>query len=156
MNEGSKGPRGCTKGKECERFHPKMCTSSLNHRECLNDSCSLYHVKGTQRLNSRHPTSKRNSDEKARRQDKQYSQPQKNTPPPPADTQEVFLEMLRAWQKELMATVEQRIQETCARTVAPAAPAANPYLMEWPHPMSSRLIPQATMMEPGYLRQHRY
>ena len=61
MNNGTKSPRGCAKGKDCDRLHPKMCPSSINYGECLNDSCSLYHVKGTRRLNSRpHPQEQSN------------------------------------------------------------------------------------------------
>ena len=56
INNGNKSPRGCAKGEDCDRLHPKMCPSSINHGECLNDSCSLYHVKDTRRLSSRpHP-----------------------------------------------------------------------------------------------------
>ena len=52
MNNGTREPKGCRKGKNCERYHPKMCPSSINHSECLNENCGLYHVKGTCRLNS--------------------------------------------------------------------------------------------------------
>lgn len=49
IEHGNRGPRGCTKGDNCELFHPKMCHRSLRDRTCINPSCKVMHVKGTKR-----------------------------------------------------------------------------------------------------------
>ena len=155
MNSGTKGPRGCTKGKDCDRFHPKMCPSSISHRECLNDLCSMYHVKGTQRLNSRQQPSKV-LPQSPNPQDKQTEHQKKQPLNPGADPQEAFLEMLRDWKKEIMVTIDQKIQEACSRTPTPAAPPTHllPYHPQG-HP-TGHLIPPGTVMMQGYPHPHRY
>ena len=40
----------CTRGGQCDKFHPKMCPTSLKNGECLRESCKLRHVKGTRRV----------------------------------------------------------------------------------------------------------
>ena len=47
MKFGNKGVEGCKKGIKCPNFHPRMCTSSFRQVECLNESCTFAHVKGT-------------------------------------------------------------------------------------------------------------
>ena len=49
MKHGNKGPYGCTAGTKCTEFHPRMCSSSINKRECFNEVCTFAHVKGTKR-----------------------------------------------------------------------------------------------------------
>ena len=49
MEYGNRGPRGCTKGENCELFHPKMCHKSLQDGICINPSCKFFHVRGTKR-----------------------------------------------------------------------------------------------------------
>ena len=46
---GSKGAKGCKKGRDCKYFHPKLCPSSLKDKTCFNLECSFPHLKGTQR-----------------------------------------------------------------------------------------------------------
>ena len=41
------GLDGCDSS--CGRFHPVMCTSSITHRKCMQESCTLNHVLGTER-----------------------------------------------------------------------------------------------------------
>ena len=50
LTHGNKGPRGCTRGALCDKFHPKMCPTSLKKGECLRESCKLRHVKGTRKV----------------------------------------------------------------------------------------------------------
>lgn len=40
---------GCTRGKECRYFHPKLCQSSVSKRVCLNVDCKYVHLKNTRR-----------------------------------------------------------------------------------------------------------
>lgn len=49
MRYGTKVRFGCTKGEECEFFHPRHCSSSLNDRYCYNQDCKLVHLCGTKR-----------------------------------------------------------------------------------------------------------
>jgi hypothetical protein len=63
LKHGTKGPYGCTLGREkCASFHPKMCPKSITKGECYNDDCKLRHVSGTKRhrqdaINTKdHPT----------------------------------------------------------------------------------------------------
>ncbi|MEC8327029.1 MAG: hypothetical protein VX100_13260, partial [Pseudomonadota bacterium] len=49
---GTRGPLGCSKGGNCEMFHPRMCSQSLQARECLTMDCKLRHVRGTKRTTS--------------------------------------------------------------------------------------------------------
>ena len=46
---GNKAPKGCNQGIKCPNFHPRMCSSSIRRGECLNQSCTFTHVKGTKR-----------------------------------------------------------------------------------------------------------
>ena len=42
-------PAGCEKTQTCKFFHPKLCDRSMKERICLNELCTLAHVKGTRR-----------------------------------------------------------------------------------------------------------
>ena len=145
MNNGNKSPRGCAKGKDCDRLHPKMCPSSINYAECLNDSCSLYHVKGTRRLNSRPHPQEQSSGNKQNASHKRNDRDLPAQPPP--DTQDSFLEVLRVWKQELLDAVDQKIQEVRER---PAPPIQMQY-SHIPQPAPGHLIPSATLPAPvGY------
>ena len=41
--------KGCKKKEECEFWHPPLCYKSVNDRECLNERCRFWHLKGTVR-----------------------------------------------------------------------------------------------------------
>lgn len=45
---------GCTKGTECEFFHPRHCNSSLKDKCCYNEDCKLVHLCGTKRYRESH------------------------------------------------------------------------------------------------------
>ena len=49
LQNGDRSPNGCTLGKNCDKFHPLMCVSSLRVRACYNLNCKNVHVKGTKR-----------------------------------------------------------------------------------------------------------
>ena len=48
-DHGISDPYGCN-GKECSDFHPETCTDSLLLKRCTDKDCSLFHVKGTERV----------------------------------------------------------------------------------------------------------
>ena len=49
LTYGTHSSRGCNKGSECEFVHPKMCYKSLSKRQCFNENCPFFHIKGTKR-----------------------------------------------------------------------------------------------------------
>ena len=126
MTFGTTGKRGCTKGRDCNKTHPKMCTSSLKSRECLNDACTSYHVKGTRRKNSK-PVESRRSNQQNRRHT-EPSAPQRyyhdrNSQSTSSSTQshqpigsntnnthQAFLEILDAWSQKFMNCLNQKLQ----------------------------------------------
>ena len=44
---------GCRLGKRCLAFHPKMFVSSLRKKKCFDESCDLFHTKGTKRRSNK-------------------------------------------------------------------------------------------------------
>ena len=153
MTSGNKSPHGCTKGKECDKFHPKMCQSAMAHRECLNDTCSLYHVKGTRRLNSKQPhLLPNNQGDRIRRSNQ--SNPQAEEEESHTKSQEYFLEVLNKWKKELMDTIDQRFLEIDQRTARPAPPQATlPAPPVVPHIPYTTAVPQAVFLPGGHMMQ---
>ena len=111
MSHGTQSPRGCTKGKTCLRFHPKMCSSSVAHMECLNDSCSLYHIKGTRRMNSRPPSADVQRYPKAEKAYNHKPSPRSagqnptQKPVPVHEDKEAFLDMLNTWKREIVSAI---------------------------------------------------
>ena len=50
LQHGNKAPNGCTLGRaNCDKFHPKMCHTSLTKGVCYDTNCQSRHVNGTQR-----------------------------------------------------------------------------------------------------------
>ena len=41
--------KGCKKKEDCEFWHPPLCYKSVNDRECFNERCRYWHLKGTAR-----------------------------------------------------------------------------------------------------------
>ena len=46
---GNNSRYGCTKGKRCEFFHPRLCRNSLQDKHCPVEDCTFTHLKGTAR-----------------------------------------------------------------------------------------------------------
>ena len=53
LKNGTRPGRGCQKGSECDKFHVKLCQSSLTKEECFDENCVKHHTTGTRRQNSR-------------------------------------------------------------------------------------------------------
>ena len=50
LQHGNKAPNGCTLGRaNCDKFHPKMCHTSLTKGVCYDTNCQSRHVNGTKR-----------------------------------------------------------------------------------------------------------
>ena len=141
MAHGTHSTRGYTKGSSCPRFHPKMCPSSVSHKECLNDSCSLYHVKGTRRMNSRQQSNSRRDDHNQDQKKYDHTGPIQNTKAPKQDKDD-FLEMLNLWKKDIVSAI---LTDLKSQGV---------YRMNIPaqqHPSAGQLIPGMTQYPPrGY------
>ena len=149
MTFGNRSRQGCTKGKECSKIHPKMCSSSLQTRECLDDKCSSYHIKGTRRVNSKpleqktHPT----------RYDRQKSHQDSNSKPhseSPSNPNEAFLEKLFTnFTADLMSCLEQKLLDRVNQLV-PSAPAAANLQPNLPMPLTQAvLLPNDQLINPG-------
>ena len=46
LAHGTRGIQGCD-GRNCEKYHPKMCYSSMKTKVCTKEKCSYWHCKGT-------------------------------------------------------------------------------------------------------------
>ena len=46
---GPKHQRGCNEGKNCEYWHPRICSSSMKRKKFNNLDCTFHHFKGTRR-----------------------------------------------------------------------------------------------------------
>ena len=90
ITHGNQSPHGCTKGRACDSYHPRMCSSSLRRRQCYNSDCKLRHVKGTAR-----------KQKDVAQQEETRSQPQNDNVN--------FLEALNAMKAEIMNSLEQRL-----------------------------------------------
>ena len=86
-----------------------MCQSSFNHLECLNDTCSLYHVKGTRRMNSRPLHSDSHTDRRKDRTTKSaHSHSQSKSASSEKDT---FLDLLRIMKQEMLEVMNTKNQQ---------------------------------------------
>ena len=72
LQHGPKSPHGC-KG-DCEKWHPKLCYSSIRSNECFKESCSYWHIKRT--IRSKNEENKENNvNEQAPTQNKNNETP---------------------------------------------------------------------------------
>ena len=106
LQHGNKGPRGCSEGSKCPKFHPQICSSSLTRGECLNEKCTFPHVKGTRRSNTpalRSPDWKQSECRPRSGGTKMGSNKEKSN-------QEDFLGALAVLKMELMESFEKKLQ----------------------------------------------
>ena len=77
LSHGTKGSQGCN-GKDCEKYHPRMCYGSMSEKVCTKEKCTYWHCKGTKFESSSSsysppsrysPTSTRSSRSPARREE---------------------------------------------------------------------------------------
>ena len=134
IRHGNRGPRGCSAGTNCDKFHPKMCPQSLSAGECLTTDCKLRHIIGTQRTTSR----------QANRDGNQVSQKKKSRSNDNANAD--FLDAIKSLKKEIMeamdakiATITTQLQATSTSPI-PTLPVAQ-------FPQIWGLPPQYQLME---------
>lgn len=148
MSNGTRGPRGCTKGKSCERFHPKMCSSSINHAECLNATCSLYHVKGTRRLNSKprsHEEPSRNHNRASDRgsyQTRDNSHRESTQHHPKPVLQQDFLDMFRILKQEIVEAIRAPPHYPPLQNQLPVVSHPNPTMTHHAPPVATQHPPR--------------
>ena len=110
LTHGTKGPRGCNRGAQCEKFHPKMCLSSLKNAECLRESCKLRHVKGTRRVPPRR-SDVSNGPERPHRPDRQpQSTMREDRSSSTHNPQMDFLAAIAALKTELLEAVDLKLR----------------------------------------------
>ena len=156
MTFGDKRPRGCTKGKDCNKLHPKMCPTSLAKRECFIDTCSMYHVKGTKR---HPPTSKdpeqrqidattfnvtSNLDQSSERHTHTL-QNSHSAPNTQNQIPSVFLDLLQTFKQELLTSMDQKLMAMSQR---PSLHHSNQLQAAVPQ-AAVTFIPQNQMIQPG-------
>ena len=140
IEHGNRGQRGCTKGDNCELFHPKMCHRSLRDRTCINPSCKFMHVKGTKRSDltiqvgestninyrdeRRHSHAAVSSTHQHRMPNNSYPTPQYAAPqyaapqyaatPNPRENQpqDYFLDALHQMKAEILKELDRKLQQT--------------------------------------------
>lgn len=168
MTFGDNKPRGCSKGTECDKFHPKMCPSSLSSRECLNETCTLYHVKGTMRKNSKpHSTPTKNKDPTITDRDPPVSVKSGESKPNPQEAfSSSFLDVLNTWTKQFMLTLEEKLtQNSQVRLLPPTMLNNHHHHLNNQHqlnnqhhltaavPQAAVLLPQSQMIHQGHMTQ---
>ena len=47
LAHGTRGSQGCT-GRDCGKYHPRMCYGSMSEKLCTKEKCTYWHCKGTQ------------------------------------------------------------------------------------------------------------
>ena len=102
---GNRGPNGCTLGRACDSFHPKMCPGSLSKRVCLKADCKLRHVTGTKRQKTDTPTNKSKKQETDS-----------------VSLHDHFLEAIRMMRSDIMQELDQRL----AHLLKPLSPQLQP------------------------------
>lgn len=116
MNHGTRAGKGCNKGSKCEDFHPKMCPLSISRGECLDESCTLCHVKGTRRKRSTDPKNAVKDDRKEAEpqtsKDKIASSGQLKQQNSSTSTNhtESFLDHINLLKKELQEAMDKKIE----------------------------------------------
>ena len=102
-DHGISEPYGCN-GKECSDFHPETCTDSLLLKRCTDKDCSLFHVKGTERVGQGvSPESRHESDHPSHPPPKPVQQPiQQQSQQQSAS----FLEQLRLLEGKIQEAVD--------------------------------------------------
>ena len=97
INHGTRNPKGCNLGKNCENFHPKICSSSLTKSECFTHDCKFRHIKGTKRKKSQEPRKPNgNSDSKKENHNNEHNDAH-------------FLDVIRCLKEEIIQQMETRI-----------------------------------------------
>ena len=113
---GNRSPNGCTLGRACDSFHPKMCPGSLSKRVCQKADCKLRHVTGTKRQQTDSPTKKSKKQETD-----------------PVSLQDHFLEAIRMMRSDIMQELDQRL----AHLLKPLSPQPQPtqIVPQYPQPV---------------------
>ena len=87
----NKQENGCTEGKKCSEFHPKMCPASMTKGKCMDKKCNFMHVRGT----------RASKDSEKKEETEQTNSAEKSA----SLTKESFLEMIHLLRKELREVV---------------------------------------------------
>ncbi len=158
---GPDSKRGCALGSNCQRYHVKHCKNSVQHKQCINEQCTLVHLVGTARTKRKHQPNKdrrsrelppsRCSEQDYRRREDSISgnrpprdssksrgkteQPSSNSPDSFLEIQTLLKVMKGDFQKELAALKDQISgQESKLSSMFPTAN-QTPYPQMFPGPM---------------------
>ena len=132
INHGPKSPYGC-KG-DCDKWHPKLCYSSINKKECLKEHCTFWHIKGT----SRSKNDEENTEPK--REKPEETIPASFLGPIQGQMTQMFSQQQELIQKEMlqmaqfMNQMHRQIQVLAARNPIPTLP--------------TQMAPQPSVLQP--------
>ena len=103
LSHGNKGPRGCTLGSNCDKYHPRMCAASITKGECFNNHCNFTHVKGTKRSSptQNQPAADFGNPLLDRSTSQNHAHPQNN-----------FLELLHNFREDIMNIINTKLRQT--------------------------------------------
>ena len=104
LTHGNRSPDGCTLGEKCEKYHLRMCPSSLKKKECYRATCKLVHVKGTKRKKA--DTENKNEKRSSSSHDTQGTAQSARAK---AANQNPFLEALQAMRNDILKELDQRL-----------------------------------------------
>ena len=89
VRAGNNEQHGCTKGRDCEFYHPRLCNNSVRYRRCTNPHCTFVHLRFTKRYNNRrqeenyqHRQPHMSNPSSAPNQNQHTPQPREYIPPP--------------------------------------------------------------------------
>ena len=154
MHHGTRSDSGCNKGQKCEKFHPKMCQSSLTKNECLDRKCQLAHVRGTRRVSkppdpkpaiAKVPLQDKASDKSEDVPNKSNDRTTSNKPTEP----DSFLELRRLIREELLEAMDTKIATAISQI--PQIQHPMPYQQ---HPMPYQQHPMWYYQQMPLLNQH--
>jgi len=99
---GNKKPKGCNEGKNCDHFHPRMCSNSIKKGECFDKDCKFVHVKGTKRKENKSSTGDR---------DKSTNKNLNENKAKVTDKEKDFLFLIQNLKNELFTAMDMRIAQ---------------------------------------------
>ena len=139
LTNGNRSRGGCTKGTNCNLFHPSMCHASMKDRKCLREDCKFMHIRGTKRSENEvvdkqitaPPAAQQVQTENVRNVSSTNSNPNSNT---------TFLEMMKTMQDQIshmaskLEQVDANYRSLCCQQLG------YPPQLRYPYPM--QLHPQ--------------
>ena len=155
--------RGCSLGVRCKLYHPKHCKSSVQHKQCFKEKCTLVHIVGTKRIKRPIRQEKGGQRETYRRTNtplapENLSSKKANDSQHPSSSFLELQNLLKVMQADFrseLTSLKQQIvdQETKICSLFPTANQMHhPQIL--PHHLPAGQVPHAQMLQPLAAMQH--